>query len=88
VKGFKMATFDRLIRFEAQDGKTYFGDLGKEEVPTREIEGKKVQVLEGSVEGGFKKTGGEATVSKVSPLDSRFPPEPGLLEPAYIIKPC
>jgi len=60
-----MAAFDRLVRFEAQDGKTYFGDLGKEEVPTREIEGKKVAVVEGSVEGGFKKTGGEATVSKV-----------------------
>jgi transcription initiation factor TFIIH subunit 2 len=65
ISSFEMAAFDRLIRFEANDGKTYFGDLGKEEVPTREIEGRKVQVLEGSVAGGFKKTGGDATVSKV-----------------------
>jgi transcription initiation factor TFIIH subunit 2 len=60
-----MAAFDRLVRFEAQDGKTYFGDLGKEEVPTREIMGRKVTVLEGSVESGFTKTGDEATISKV-----------------------
>lgn len=74
-----MAAFDRLIRFEGDDGKTYFGDLGKEVVPTREIAGKKVQVLEGDVKGGFKKTGVEATVSKVrlcmlksKPMDVRL----------------
>jgi hypothetical protein len=65
IGSFRMATFDRLIRFEAENGKTYLGDLGKEEVPTREIEGRTVQVLEGNVEGGFKRTGGEASVSKV-----------------------
>ena len=66
-----MATFDRLIRFEADDGKTYFGDLGKEEVPSKSIEGRKVQLVEGSVENGFKKTGGEATVSKVCPQQTQ-----------------
>ncbi|KAF2640784.1 hypothetical protein P280DRAFT_490180 [Massarina eburnea CBS 473.64] len=59
------ATFDRLIRFEADDGKTYYGDLGKEAVPSREIQGKTVGVLEGDVESGFKKTGGEAKVEKL-----------------------
>ena len=60
-----MAAFERLIRFQAEDGRTYFGDLGKE-TPTREMEGRKVAVLEGDIESGFKKTGSEATVSKVS----------------------
>ncbi|KAF1961381.1 hypothetical protein CC80DRAFT_488672 [Byssothecium circinans] len=59
------ATFDRLIRFEGDDGKIYFGDLGKEEVPSREIEGRSVGVLEGSVEGGFKKSGEEVKVKKL-----------------------
>lgn len=59
-----MAAFERLIRFEADDGKTYYGDLGKE-VPTREIEGKTVSVLDGNIESGFKRTGAEAKVSKV-----------------------
>lgn len=56
--------FQRLIRFLASDGKTYFGNLLKE-TPTLEIEGSKVEVLDGSIEAGFKKTGSEATVSKV-----------------------
>lgn len=59
-----MPAFERLVRFEAQDGKTYYGNLTKE-TPTREIEGSKVEVLEGDVKSGFKKTGGEETVSKV-----------------------
>ncbi|KAF2129124.1 hypothetical protein P153DRAFT_423497 [Dothidotthia symphoricarpi CBS 119687] len=64
------ATFDRLIRFEAEDGKTYYGDLVKE-VPTREIEGSEVEVLEGDIASGFKKTGGQKKVAKLlSPLPS------------------
>lgn len=59
-----MAAFERLIRFEATDGKTCYGDLGAE-VPTREIEGKTVKVLDGDVKSGFKKSGGEAVVGKV-----------------------
>jgi transcription initiation factor TFIIH subunit 2 len=51
-----MAAFERLIRFESQEGKTVYGNL-ETEVPTRE--------LEGDVKGGFRKTGGKATVGKV-----------------------
>lgn len=57
-------SFQRLIRFEADDGKTYYGNLTKE-TPTQEIQGSKVEVLDGDIETGFKKTGSEATVSKV-----------------------
>jgi transcription initiation factor TFIIH subunit 2 len=59
-----MAAFERLIRFESQEGKTVYGNL-ETEVPTREIEGRSVEVLEGDVKGGFKKTGRKATVGKV-----------------------
>lgn len=59
-------SFERLIRFQADDGKTYYGNLTKE-VPTHEIEGSKVEIVSGDVETGFKKTGTEATVSKVIP---------------------
>ncbi|PVI08634.1 hypothetical protein DM02DRAFT_549062 [Periconia macrospinosa] len=64
MRGRMAASFDRLIRFEADDGKVYYGDLG-DEVPTREIEGRKVQVLDGDVKSGFKKSGGEVKVSKL-----------------------
>lgn len=58
------ASFDRLVRFEAEDGKTYYGDLGAE-VPTREIEGREVEVLEGGIVDGFRKVGGKRKVVKV-----------------------
>jgi transcription initiation factor TFIIH subunit 2 len=51
-----MASFDRLIRFETQEGKTLYGNLEKE-VPTREIEGSSVEVLEGDVKRGRAKVG-------------------------------
>lgn len=59
-----MAAFSRLIRFEAEDGKTYYGDLAKE-TPTREIQGAEVDVLEGDVKKGFSKMGSKAKVSKL-----------------------
>ncbi|KAF2633477.1 hypothetical protein BU25DRAFT_327545 [Macroventuria anomochaeta] len=59
-----MAAFSHLIRFEADDGKTYYGDLTKE-TPTREIQGKEVEVLEGDVKSGFSKKGSKAKVSKL-----------------------
>ncbi|KAF2736865.1 hypothetical protein EJ04DRAFT_533409 [Polyplosphaeria fusca] len=59
-----MAGFERLIRFVGEDGKTHFGDLGKER-PTREIEGSAVELLNGDIKSGFSKTGKEATVSKL-----------------------
>src|SRR5947209_2422402 len=52
------AAFERLIRFEDGEGKTVYGNL-EEEVPTREIEGRSVEVVEGDVESGFRKTGGK-----------------------------
>lgn len=63
-----MAAFERLIRFQADDGKIVYGNLEKE-IPTRDIQGSQVEVLDGDVKSGFKKTGGKATVSKLlSPL--------------------
>ena len=59
-----MSAFERLIRFEDKDGKTVYGNLEKE-VPTKEIEGSSVEVLEGDVKSGFKKTGQKTTVGKV-----------------------
>lgn len=60
----RMAAFERLIRFETPEGDIKFGDLGKA-VPTKEIEGREVEVLEGDVKVGFKKGGGKAKVGKV-----------------------
>ncbi|KAI1578237.1 fumarylacetoacetate hydrolase family protein [Pyrenophora tritici-repentis] len=60
--------FERLIRFETPDGEIKYGDLGKA-VPTKEIEGREVDVLEGDVKSGFKKGGGRAKVGKLlSPI--------------------
>ncbi|KAH8716920.1 hypothetical protein GQ44DRAFT_688360 [Phaeosphaeriaceae sp. PMI808] len=66
----RMATFDRLIRFQSSDGNVKYGNLEKE-TPTREIEGSEVEVLEGDIKSGFKKTGGKAKVEKLlCPLES------------------
>jgi transcription initiation factor TFIIH subunit 2 len=59
-----MAAFERLIRFETGEGKTMYGNL-KTEMPTRDIEGSEVEVLEGDIQSGFKKSGGSAKVGKV-----------------------
>ncbi|KAJ4985821.1 fumarylacetoacetate hydrolase [Stagonosporopsis vannaccii] len=59
-----MAAFSHLIRFEADDGNVYYGDLAKE-TPTREIKGKDVDVLEGDVKTGFSKKGSKAKVAKL-----------------------
>jgi transcription initiation factor TFIIH subunit 2 len=58
------SSFERLIRFESEDGKSLYGNLEKE-TPTREIEGSEVEVLEGDVKGGFKKSGSKAKVQKL-----------------------
>ena len=60
-----MAAFERLIRFEDTAGKIVYGNLEKE-MATKEIEGSVVEVLDGDVKSGFRKTGGKATVGKVS----------------------
>lgn len=64
-----MAAFERLIRFKAADGTVRYGDLGAE-TPTRDIRGKEVELLDGDVKAGFKKSGGKARVEELlSPLD-------------------
>jgi transcription initiation factor TFIIH subunit 2 len=62
-------SFERLIRFKANDGKTYKGNLSKE-TPTEEIVGSEVEILEGDIKSGFKKTGQKAQVSEVRLSDS------------------
>ena len=59
-----MAAFSHLIRFEADDGNIYYGDL-KKETPTREIEGNEVELLEGDIKSGFNKKGSTAKISRL-----------------------
>jgi transcription initiation factor TFIIH subunit 2 len=47
----KMA-FERLIRFEDENGEVVYGNLEKE-TPTKEIEGSIVEVIDGSIEKGL-----------------------------------
>ncbi|KAF2200247.1 hypothetical protein GQ43DRAFT_456570 [Delitschia confertaspora ATCC 74209] len=55
---------------EAEDGKTYYGNLA-EEIPTQKIEGHKVEVLSGDITKGFSKTGEQSVVKKLlCPLPS------------------
>jgi hypothetical protein len=63
---FKMSpsSFDRLIRFQTSDGKEVYGNLAQE-VLTREIEGSEVEVLEGDLKSGFRKSGDKAKVQKL-----------------------
>ncbi|KAK3216718.1 hypothetical protein GRF29_1g780944 [Pseudopithomyces chartarum] len=63
-----MAVFQRLIRFEDEDGQVQWGDFGSEEVG-RDVEGKTAHILNGSVEDGFKKTDRQGKIKKLlSPL--------------------
>jgi len=57
--------FERLIRFENEKGHVVYGNLEKE-IPTKEIEGSVVEVIDGNIENGFSKTSQKATVKKVS----------------------
>ena len=59
-----MASFERLIRFEGEDGQTHWGDFGSEE-PGRDVEGKTVHILDGDVGAGFQKTDREGKIKKV-----------------------
>lgn len=60
-----MAPFERLVRFETDGGKESYGDLPLS-VGTDAIIGSSVDVLDGDVKAGFKKTGSKATIKKVS----------------------
>jgi transcription initiation factor TFIIH subunit 2 len=58
------SSFDRLIRFQTSDGAEKYGNLPSE-VPTRDIEGSEVDLLDGDIKSGFKKVGGKAKVGKL-----------------------
>jgi transcription initiation factor TFIIH subunit 2 len=62
----KMALFERLIRFEGEDGRIHYGDFGSSE-PGRDVAGKTVPILLGTVESGFQKTKDQATIKKLLP---------------------
>jgi len=62
--------FERLIRFEGEDGKIHYGNLTSE-FPEEGINGKKVQTLTGDLKSGFSSSGQEATVKKLlCPLEA------------------
>ncbi len=66
--------FERLIRFEDGKGDIVYGNL-ENETPTKEIEGSVVEIIDGSLEEGFSKTGQKATVKKVHhQLSNAFSP--------------
>ncbi|KAF9731888.1 fumarylacetoacetate hydrolase family protein [Paraphaeosphaeria minitans] len=62
----KMSLFQRLIRFESNEGHIHYGDFGSSELP-RDVSGKTVQLLSGSVQSGFSKTDKQATIKKLLP---------------------
>lgn len=58
-------SFERLIRFVDEAGKTQYGNLGKV-TPVKEIEGSEVEIVEGSINTTFTKTGKTTRVKKVN----------------------
>ena len=63
-------SFKRLVRFVDEKGETLYGDLG-DTVPSKDITGSKVSVLNGDLASGFKPAGKEATISKVRKVPGR-----------------
>ena len=57
-------SFDRLIRFVSEDDKVFYGNLDQV-LHSRDIIGRKVEVLAGSLNDGFTKTTSRAKVKKV-----------------------
>lgn len=57
-------TFERLVRFEADDGTTEYGDVTDASVVDNLV-GATVNILDGNLEHGFSKTTRTATVKKV-----------------------
>lgn len=74
-----MATFERLIRFLDEDGKTCYGDLPMS-VSADKIEGKSVKVLSGELNTGFKPTETRKTVKKVNESSFMAPDVKQLIE--------
>lgn len=60
------APFERLVRFETDDGKETYGDLPLS-VANDAIVGSSVEALDGDIRSGFKKTGSKSTIRKASP---------------------
>lgn len=58
-------SFNRLIRFVDDQGRTSYGDLD-EAFSAKEIIGKEVQPLVGTLQYGFTKTNEKRVVKKVS----------------------
>ena len=56
--------FTRLIRFEDEDGVVQWGDLA-EGSGQEDLTGTKADVLVGSLEGGFTRTGATKLIAKV-----------------------
>lgn len=56
--------FDRLVRFEDDEGKIHYGNVPYE-FPSEGIDGAKIQILKGDISSGFSKGDGTATVKKV-----------------------
>lgn len=58
-----IAPFERLVRFENDGGKETYGDLPLN-VANDAIIGSSVEVLDGDIKTGFKKSGSKATIKK------------------------
>ena len=56
--------FDRLVRFQDDEGKIRYGNVPYE-FPSDGINGTKLQILKGDLSSGFSKGDGTATVKKV-----------------------
>ncbi|KAJ9161076.1 Fumarylacetoacetate hydrolase domain-containing protein 2 [Coniochaeta hoffmannii] len=56
-------SFQRLVRFVNEQGRTLYGDL-KSETPS-DLTGVEVEVLEGDIQSGFKSTGRKDKISKL-----------------------
>lgn len=64
-----MNSFERLVRFEADDGSILYGDVRDASlVANSKLVGAKLPVLDGSVDAGFSKTSRIAVVKRVSQL--------------------
>lgn len=71
-----MAPFERLVRFETDGGIETYGDLPSS-VGNDDIVGSSVEVLDGDMRSGFKKSGSKATIKKVGhsqPAETLSPP--------------
>jgi transcription initiation factor TFIIH subunit 2 len=57
-------SFKRLVRFVDENGQTLYGDLG-DTVPSADVTGSTVVVLDGNLETGWRQSGRQATITKV-----------------------